>query len=375
MLIKCPECGQEISDKAKRCIHCGYPLSSEETNIDSSPSENTEIIQTVESTNDATIIHQPPKRKTKLVFFIVIVAIIVLAVAGILFSSKRSDITVSKVDINKWKLITESKYTDEYEGTVIADETKPFVAVIGYYDDEDSTPQFVYMEDGKGIIQSVVLSDEDPSLKYKAIGYINGEVMDKSDIKNIEYKDSDYEDWSYDTSCSIDIDVEMNKKVTGLLFMEVSNDLTNNIDHNMAVVIIDGKGRYGYSLFDLPLKSRGVEVSATPKFFCEAANVAESDYNIDKFSVTKGTYGNNYTGKLDATFKDYGDGLILYTEKLLDGGNRKDIGEVFYKKIYLKNQQCTIGTYTSSDSDEKMLKPSYDIKMKGYLSWNSLENL
>ena len=25
-LIKCPECGREISDKAKACIHCGYPL-------------------------------------------------------------------------------------------------------------------------------------------------------------------------------------------------------------------------------------------------------------------------------------------------------------------------------------------------------------
>lgn len=26
-LIKCPECGKEISDKAKACIHCGCPLS------------------------------------------------------------------------------------------------------------------------------------------------------------------------------------------------------------------------------------------------------------------------------------------------------------------------------------------------------------
>lgn len=26
MLIKCPECQREISDKSKCCIHCGYPL-------------------------------------------------------------------------------------------------------------------------------------------------------------------------------------------------------------------------------------------------------------------------------------------------------------------------------------------------------------
>ena len=29
-LIKCPECGREISDKSKQCIHCGYPI--EQTN-------------------------------------------------------------------------------------------------------------------------------------------------------------------------------------------------------------------------------------------------------------------------------------------------------------------------------------------------------
>lgn len=27
MLIKCPECGKEISDKSPQCIHCGFPLS------------------------------------------------------------------------------------------------------------------------------------------------------------------------------------------------------------------------------------------------------------------------------------------------------------------------------------------------------------
>lgn len=26
MIIKCPECGKEISDKAEICIYCGYPL-------------------------------------------------------------------------------------------------------------------------------------------------------------------------------------------------------------------------------------------------------------------------------------------------------------------------------------------------------------
>lgn len=27
-LIKCPECGKEVSDKATSCVHCGYPINS-----------------------------------------------------------------------------------------------------------------------------------------------------------------------------------------------------------------------------------------------------------------------------------------------------------------------------------------------------------
>lgn len=25
-LVKCPECGKEISDKTEKCPHCGYPI-------------------------------------------------------------------------------------------------------------------------------------------------------------------------------------------------------------------------------------------------------------------------------------------------------------------------------------------------------------
>ena len=31
-LIKCPDCGGQVSDKAPACIHCGYPITSENSN-------------------------------------------------------------------------------------------------------------------------------------------------------------------------------------------------------------------------------------------------------------------------------------------------------------------------------------------------------
>ena len=43
-LIKCPECGKEISDKAKACIHCGYPLE----NVDTRTNPNMCLVNGVE---------------------------------------------------------------------------------------------------------------------------------------------------------------------------------------------------------------------------------------------------------------------------------------------------------------------------------------
>lgn len=42
-LIKCPECGQLISDKAKACIHCGYPLDYEDDYDDDDYDEDYQI--------------------------------------------------------------------------------------------------------------------------------------------------------------------------------------------------------------------------------------------------------------------------------------------------------------------------------------------
>ncbi len=32
-LIKCIECGKQISDQAKHCVHCGYELQTQPTEL------------------------------------------------------------------------------------------------------------------------------------------------------------------------------------------------------------------------------------------------------------------------------------------------------------------------------------------------------
>ena len=39
MIIKCPECGKEISDKAKFCIHCGFTLNEAASSVNKNPSD------------------------------------------------------------------------------------------------------------------------------------------------------------------------------------------------------------------------------------------------------------------------------------------------------------------------------------------------
>lgn len=51
MLIKCPECGKEVSDKAHVCIHCGYPLEELGFSTSPSPANANPLTQQVDDTN------------------------------------------------------------------------------------------------------------------------------------------------------------------------------------------------------------------------------------------------------------------------------------------------------------------------------------
>jgi hypothetical protein len=49
-LIKCEECGREISDKAAACIHCGCPISKSDS-VNSNNTERKEFVKK-QSTNE-----------------------------------------------------------------------------------------------------------------------------------------------------------------------------------------------------------------------------------------------------------------------------------------------------------------------------------
>lgn len=86
-LIKCPECGKEVSDKAVRCPHCGMPLNEihsvtqESTNNDAG--RNTELSQ---SQKEKKRIH-----KWLLVIFIVGSLLLIGGIVFLFFNGKSTD--------------------------------------------------------------------------------------------------------------------------------------------------------------------------------------------------------------------------------------------------------------------------------------------
>lgn len=92
-LIKCPECGKEISDKAKNCIHCGYPLNMPEELT--SCEENCELHNEAENEQSKkTTILQPirfPKNKKLIVAFVALFVLVIgiITITSNSFSSEE----------------------------------------------------------------------------------------------------------------------------------------------------------------------------------------------------------------------------------------------------------------------------------------------
>lgn len=372
-LINCPECGNQVSDRAHQCPNCGYPI------------ENIGSVQKLKETGfvqvdvEKTEVKQPKKGKLKkvLIMFLILITFIVVAVVIYATGILNKEMVVNSVEMSKWKVVEAGSYGDDYEATVTTEQEKPFIAIVGSYEHEDMQPRFVYMEDGKGVFSTYESSGDDPSVIYNVIGYMEGQKVKDSDINSLVCTDKQYEDYEFSdsSSCYIDIEVELKSKKSGLLFLELSNDMTNEIKHNFYITVVDGVGQIEYYLSELPIKSRGVEVIATPKYFCTMDKLLDTDYSVEKaFDIEKESndYSTSYSGLEELSFEGYKDGFVVYTEELTDGGDKEQRNKVNNKISFLRNNECRITTYDWAPVEDKMLTPKYDINVVGYFTWKDL---
>ena len=100
-LIKCPECGRDISDKANACVHCGYPLSKVADNAEKKES-NKELTQTVES--QETLLPNKAKKtvsnKTKVIIAVVCILVLALIITICVLKSNHDKKMAQQRDLS-----------------------------------------------------------------------------------------------------------------------------------------------------------------------------------------------------------------------------------------------------------------------------------
>lgn len=373
---KCPKCGYQMQDSldtAEEAVTQGAAAEIEEAKEIPAAEEKQKTRFSLKTVLTSVAGAKKSKKKTA-----IIIAGIVLVMFAVLYAvgSANSTLKVNEISINKWRLTDSRWYSDYYEGSVTSDQKKPFVAVIAQYDDEDSRPELVYVENGEGIFSTSESTSSDPSVKYRAIGYLSGTRVDSKGM-TIKYKDRDYTDYSSleESDCYVDIEMDMRNNKTGLLLFDVVNKTNGDKDSNLVAVVVKGKTQYSYYA-ELPYKSRGIEIAIEPKLFCESSTVKQDDYTVEKnYSAEKeeGKYSTYYSGEMEMAFSDKQDGFVLYTRELLEGGNKKNRNDVKNMYNFVHNGESKFTTYDSVDSDETILMPKYDFNIVGYITWNSLE--
>lgn len=133
-LIKCSECGKQISDKAKQCIHCGAPIEIEnEINKDvKENNKNKEAVSTdknvINNTTSQNANNNSNNTAGGIIGLILLAVIIISALYGAgVFDSDKKDTTVKKEEktetiLSASKLSntfsSESKKESIYGGTV-----------------------------------------------------------------------------------------------------------------------------------------------------------------------------------------------------------------------------------------------------------------
>lgn len=86
-LIKCPECGKEISDQAKACIFCGYPIPkvkpmTQNNEVGYDVKEQPNIVE-ISSNEPSVSLQMNEKQKKKIAIIAVAIILAILAIWGI----------------------------------------------------------------------------------------------------------------------------------------------------------------------------------------------------------------------------------------------------------------------------------------------------
>lgn len=117
-LIKCPECGRDVSDSAITCPNCGYPLKQDQTE------KKTEL--KIKNSFDSRIVKKPRKDKNKKIIVPGLILLVIIIIIGIVFKIKERNekiVTATKNIETELSKISDLKgevyYDDKYDAQIL----------------------------------------------------------------------------------------------------------------------------------------------------------------------------------------------------------------------------------------------------------------
>ncbi len=94
-LVKCSECGKEISDRAKTCIGCGAPIAAEDEARKSDEAPGTDFSPNIQSGEQPITIERTGKKwklQILLALGTIVVGIIIIAVTGVAATASHTHV-------------------------------------------------------------------------------------------------------------------------------------------------------------------------------------------------------------------------------------------------------------------------------------------
>ena len=315
------------------------------------------------------------RKKSKLPLILILSgAVLLLAAAAVIFflffMPKNNGLTVNTLHIGAWEKLG----AKDYQMTITSDQKEPFVAVLEEKDsDGDISIETVYLEDGKGTIQSST-----GKYTYTSLGYLDGEVVTDAILTSIN-TNYDFDSFNLESmgvySCTVDFDFTINSEKSGWLIFDSANSKEKDLKKDYIAVVCNGKGRGSVMVFfdDKPDRSN-FNASFIPKYFIPADALTEGSYKVStQLSFEKKEYSAlkevGYSGNEKILFSDQKDGVVLYNYELVSGGTKDYIGHPKYNWVRIENGISNLTTYHSFKNSDFTGEPEYKMEITGSLMW------
>ncbi len=383
--INCPECGCLISDSVNKCPKCRFPLG-KFTGPKQINDENIyEFRGNISGQFGSEVTYSSQRKmmfdkKLKLYVCIAAAVLIIIVVAAALFLNFNRNInrTADVLDIQEIKMGRIMKLNGKYVVKLTSNETRPFVSIVKNPNSDDGLLyNYVYMNGGKGEISFNYMENE--KTKPDVVGYFEGYSLSANDIADVhtEYEYYDY-NTTYKSACTVDFEITLNNKVSGILFYDVNCDADHTNEYNRSVVIVDGVGSGSCILDGLTMDNASPEPKIAPLYFVPAEELDGGDYVISEPFLMHISDFYDYSDKY-FSYYIYGDirmnkvnrGIVLYNYSL----SRKNAGDSIETKnalAYVVNGECSVFSSSSIKNNYINDEPDYSVNISSYIDWKDL---